>query len=156
MSLFRKRYYCQKKRVRKFILNDKQISQVLSCNQVTLIDGRRRAFVIQSTSVIPASVIKDFGYNRRFYHSPTVSLCFIIVTTSVTTACHISDFGYIGFPRHSPTVGFSWIYHFFCQIIYSSQRLLCVRKQRAHSSPRHEDCMCTLIAFCTRRRRGDL
>jgi hypothetical protein len=28
--------------------------------------------------------------------------------------------------------------------------------QRAYSSGRPEDCTCNLIAFCTRRRRGDL
>jgi hypothetical protein len=47
--------------------------------------------LIQSTSVIPASVIMDFGYNGSFFHSPAVSLCFIIVTTLVTPACYISD-----------------------------------------------------------------
>jgi hypothetical protein len=95
--------------------------------------------VIQSTLVIPASVLMDFGYNRRFYHSSTVSLCFIIVTTWLQQPLIYGIFGHIGFLRHSRTVDFPQIYGFFYKILYSSQRFLCVWAQRAHLSHWHED-----------------
>jgi hypothetical protein len=47
-------------------------------------------------------------------------------------------------------------YTVFGKIMDSSQRLQCVRAQRAHLSERHEVCVCNLTAFCTRRHRGDL
>jgi hypothetical protein len=47
-------------------------------------------FSVQSTSVIPAWVITEFGYNRSFFHSLAVSLCFIIVTISITLVSYIS------------------------------------------------------------------
>jgi hypothetical protein len=42
------------------------------------------------------------------------------------------------------------------KIMAISQRLQCVQAQGAPSSERHGDCKCNVIAFCTRRRRGDL
>jgi hypothetical protein len=60
---------------------------------------------IQSTSVIWALVITDFGYSGLFFHSPTTSLRFTTTTTSVTLVFHISD---LWLHHISPTFPNSW------------------------------------------------
>jgi hypothetical protein len=111
---------------------------------------------IQSTSVIPASAIKLFVYNGSFFPFPG----------RFPMLYHCNYLGYTGllYTGSSVTSDFSDIpqqliffgYTVFGKIMATSQRLHCVREQGVHSSGRHEDCKCNLIAFCTRRRRGDL
>jgi hypothetical protein len=60
---------------------------------------------IQSTSVI-----RDFGNNKSFFHSPAVSLCFVIVTTSVTPVSYISD---LRSHQISPTFPNSWFFRLY-------------------------------------------
>jgi hypothetical protein len=76
----------------------------------------KSVFTIQSTLVIPALVIRDFGYNGLFFHTRAVSLCFITVTTSVTPVSHIWD---LWLQWVSPTLRNSW----FCLAIPSWAKL---------------------------------
>jgi hypothetical protein len=105
---------------------------------------------LQSTSVVLASVTMDRFFIPWPFPYPLLQQLprlhqSLNIRSSVT-----SDFSEI--PQQLIFLG----YTSFGKIMQNSQRLQCIGVQRAHSWEGYEDCICNLIAFCTRRCCGDL